>query len=90
MCNLLIVVFRGKFAEAVDLGEKEKLEIPGGWGGVQRPSGTEIPGGGVGGSKVKNLPWGVGMDIFWNHTMDEGKFCLHDLESVIKIFHYIG
>ena len=47
MCNLLIAVFRGKFAEAVDLGEKEKLEIPGGWwgGGVQRPSGTEIPGG---------------------------------------------
>ena len=44
MCNLLIAVFRGKFAEAVDLGEKEKLEIPGGWGGgVQRPSGTEIP-----------------------------------------------
>ena len=33
MCNLLIAVFRGKFAEAVDLGEKEKLEIPGGWGG---------------------------------------------------------
>ena len=33
MCNLLIAVFRGKFADqAVDLGEKEKLEIPGGWG----------------------------------------------------------
>ena len=31
MCNLLIAVFRGKFTEAVDLGEKEKLEIPGGW-----------------------------------------------------------
>ena len=46
MCNLLIAVFRGKFAEAIDfIGEKEKLEIPGGWGGVQRPSGTEIPGG---------------------------------------------
>ena len=58
MCNLLTAVFRGKFAEAVDLGEKEKLEIPGGWGGggVQRPSGTEIPGW----SKVKNLPWGGG------------------------------
>ena len=60
MCNLLKVVFRGKFTEAVDLGEKEKLEIPGGWGGggfkdPQRPSGTEIPGW----SKVKNLPWGV-------------------------------
>ena len=35
--------FRGKFAEAIDLGEKEKLEIPGGWGGgVQRPSGTGV------------------------------------------------
>ena len=46
MCNLLIAGFRGKFAEAVDSGEKEKLEIPGeGRGGVQRPSGTEIPGG---------------------------------------------
>ena len=50
MCNLLIAVFHGKFPdlEAVDLGEKEKLEIPGGWGGgrgVQRPSGTENPGG---------------------------------------------
>ena len=46
MCNLLIAVFHRKFAEAVDLGVKEKLEIPGGWGGgVQRPSGTEIPGG---------------------------------------------
>ena len=47
MCNLLIAVFHGKFAEAIDLGEKEKLEIPRGWGGggVQRPSGTEIPGG---------------------------------------------
>ena len=33
MCNLLKAVFRGEFAEAVDLGEKEKLEIPGGWGG---------------------------------------------------------
>ena len=33
MCNLLIAVFRGKFTEAVDLGEKEKLEIPEGWGG---------------------------------------------------------
>ena len=33
MCNLLIAVFRGKFAEAVNLGEKEKLEIPGGGGG---------------------------------------------------------
>ena len=45
MCNLLnLAVFRDKFTEAVDLGEKEKLEIPGGWG-VQRPSGTEIPGG---------------------------------------------
>ena len=33
MCNLLIAGFRSKFAEAVDLGEKEKLEIPGGWGG---------------------------------------------------------
>ena len=33
MCNLLKAVFRGKFTEAVDLGEKEKLEIPGGWGG---------------------------------------------------------
>ena len=32
MCNLLIAVFRGKFAEVIDLGEKEKLEIPGGWG----------------------------------------------------------
>ena len=45
MCNLLIAAFRGKFAEAIDLGQKEKLEIPGGWGGVQRPSGMEIPGG---------------------------------------------
>ena len=33
MCNLLIAGFRGKFTEAVDLGEKEKLEIPGGGGG---------------------------------------------------------
>ena len=45
MCNLLIADFCGKFAEGVDLGEKGKLEIPGGWGGggVQRPPGTEIP-----------------------------------------------
>ena len=37
MCNLLIAVFRGKFAEAVDLGEKEKLEIPGGGGAFKDP-----------------------------------------------------
>ena len=53
--------FCGKFTEAVDLGEKEKLEIPGGrvgggcsktlWNGNSR---------GVGGPKVKNLPWGGG------------------------------
>ena len=53
MYNLLMAVFRGKFTEAVDLGEKEKLEIPGGWVGVQRPSGGR-------GSKVKNLPGGGG------------------------------
>ena len=60
MCNLLIAVFRGKFAEAVDLGEKEKLEIPEGWGGGGC-SKTLWNGNsrGVGGSKVKNLPWGV-------------------------------
>ena len=66
MCNLLIAAFRGKFAEAVDLGEKEKLEIPGGWGGCSKTlrKGNSR---GVGGSKVKNLPCG-GMDIFWNCT----------------------
>ena len=48
MCNLLIALFRGKFTEAVDLGEKEKLEIPGGC--VQTPSGKEpsVRGGGGG------------------------------------------
>ena len=65
MCNLLIAFFRGKFAEAVDLGEKEKLEIPGGWGGggVQKTlwNGHSR---GVGGSKVKNLPLGGGVWIF--------------------------
>ena len=33
MCHLLIAVFHGKFAEAVDLGEKEQLEIRVGGGG---------------------------------------------------------
>ena len=59
MCNFLIAVFRGKFAEAFDLGEKEKLESPG-VGGVQRPPGIEIPGW----SKVKNLPWGGGGELW--------------------------
>ena len=59
MCNLLRAGFRGKFAEAVDLGEKEKLGNSWGvgvcsktlWNGNSR---------GVGGSKVKNLPWMYG------------------------------
>ena len=73
MCNLLIAVFSGKFAEAVDLGEKEKLEIPGGGGEGLFKDPQERKFQGVGGSKVKNLPWGgegggVFMDIFWNHT----------------------
>ena len=58
MCNLLIAVFRGKFAEAVDLGEKEKLEIPGGWGEGGSKTLWNGNSRGVGGSKVKNLPWG--------------------------------
>ena len=68
MCNLLIVVFRGKFAEAVDLGEKEKLEIPGGWGWGVFKDPLERKFQGVGGPKVKNLPW-RGMDISWNCTI---------------------
>ena len=31
--------------------EKEKLEIPGGWGVFKEPPGTEIPGGWGGGLK---------------------------------------
>ena len=62
MCNLLIAVFRGKFAEAVDLGEKEKLEIPGGWGVFKDPLERKFQGGR--GSKVKNLPWGGGYGYF--------------------------
>ena len=59
MCNLLISGFCGKFAETVDLGEKEKfLEIPGGWGVFKDPLERKFQGG-RGGSKVKNLPWGV-------------------------------
>ena len=34
MCNLLIAVFHGKFAEAIDLGEKEKLGNSWGVGGL--------------------------------------------------------
>ena len=45
MCNLLIAVFRGKFAEALDLGEKEKLEIPGGWGVFKDPQERKFQGG---------------------------------------------
>ena len=59
MCNLLIAVFHGKFAEAVDLGEKEKLEIPGGWGCSKTLRNGNSRG--LGGSKVKNLPWGGGV-----------------------------
>ena len=43
-----------EFTKAVDLGEKEKQEIPGGWGGVfKEPPGTEMVevGGGGGGLK---------------------------------------
>ena len=56
--------FRGKFAEAINLGEKEKLEIPGGLGGggVSKTLRNGNPMG-VRGSKVKNHPCG-GMDIF--------------------------
>ena len=61
MCNLLIAVFRDKFTEAVDfIGEKEKLEIPGGWGGGCSKTLWNGNSRGVGGSKVKNLPWGGG------------------------------
>ena len=63
MCNLLIAVFCGKLAEAIELGEKEKLEIPGGLGGVFKdPLKRKFQG--VGGSKVKNLPWGGRVWIF--------------------------
>ena len=57
MCNLLMAVFCGKFAEALDLHEKGKLEIPGGWGCSKTLRNGNSRG--VGGSKVKNLPWGV-------------------------------
>ena len=60
MCNLLIAIFRGKFTEAVDLGEKEKSEIPGGWGGGCSKTLWNGNSRRVGGSKVKNLPWGGG------------------------------
>ena len=56
MCNLLIAVFCGKFAEAVDLGEKEKLEIPGGLGGCSK-------------TLWNGNSWEVG-DIFWNCTFN--------------------
>ena len=64
MCNLLIAVFHGKFSEAVDLGEKEKLEIPGGWGGGCSKTLRNANSRGVGGSKVKNLPWGGGGGVW--------------------------
>ena len=44
------------------------MAIPGGRGSNAKPSGTENPvGWGV--KLEKNLPWGGGMDIFWNHTL---------------------
>ena len=59
MCNLLIAVFRGKFAEAIDLGEKVGNSWGVGGGGCSKTlwNGNSK---GVGGPKVKNLPWGVG------------------------------
>ena len=80
MCNLLISGFCGKFAEAVDLGEKEKfLEISGRWG-VFKDTGNSS---GVGGSKVKNLPWGVW--IFSGIAQCDFKM---ELENVKICYHF--
>ena len=43
------------------------MEIPGGWGVHQLPSGMEILGG-WGGLNWRTIHGG-GMDIFWNHTL---------------------
>ena len=93
MCNLLIAVFRGKFAEAIDLGEKEKLEIPGGWGGGCSKTLRNGNSRGVGGSKVKNLPWvGRGMDIFWNCTLQIKKINTHTKNPIktLQESHFFG
>ena len=58
MCNLLIAV-RGKFAEAVDLGEKETWR-GGGGGGCSKTLRNGNSRGWGGGSKVKNHPWDGG------------------------------
>ena len=44
------------------------MEIPGGWGVHQLPSGMEIPGGWEG-LNWRTIRGGGGMDIFWNHTI---------------------
>ena len=51
MCNLLRAVFRGKFAEAVNLGEKEKLGNSWGVGGGEFKDPQEWKFQGVGGLK---------------------------------------
>ena len=50
---------------------KRKTGNPWGSGVIHDPSGTEIlRGWGGGGSDRKNHPWGEGLDIFWNHTIN--------------------
>ena len=48
---------------------KKIMEIPGGRGSNAKPSGTENP---VGwGVKLGKTLRGGGMDIFWNHTINQ-------------------
>ena len=54
------------------------MEFPGGGGSTARPSGTENPGG-WGGQTGKTLRGG-GMDIFWNHTLDNEKILSTELD----------
>ena len=59
-----------EFAKAVNLGEREKLEIPRGWGKgfFKEPHGMEIPGRWGWVVQKPSVGGGGRVDIFWNHT----------------------
>ena len=65
------------------------MEIPGGRGSNAKPSGTENPvGWGV--KLEKNPPWG-GMDIFWNHTIENNNkrhanLFTHFMRVLVRVF----